>query len=251
MARTIFTPAVVLRRVAYGEADQVLTLLTEAYGRVGVLARGARKSTRRFAGALEPFCVLDVEVALGRGELGRLAQARLVRAFPALLADLDRMTTAGACLELVRELLPPREPDPSWLPTVVDLLEALDAGAPPEELRIAFTLRFLALTGFAPGLERCGRCDRPAPPGRAALFDPVLGALVCRACGGAPWKLSGSLRARMTASLGPRWTAVEAWPSPEVAVARTAVTDFVTHHLGRRLRGGSAVAQVRELTPSR
>ena len=70
--RTTPTRALVLRGVDYGEADRILTLLTPELGRVAVLARGARKSQRRFAGALEPFAVL---AAVERG--------------PASLAGLD------------------------------------------------------------------------------------------------------------------------------------------------------------------
>ena len=47
---TFDTPAVIVRAVDYGEADRVVTLLTRARGKVSAIARGARKSRRRFAG---------------------------------------------------------------------------------------------------------------------------------------------------------------------------------------------------------
>ncbi|HEX5101745.1 MAG TPA: recombination protein O N-terminal domain-containing protein, partial [Polyangiaceae bacterium] len=54
------THALLLKRVEYGEADLVLTLFTERFGRISALARAARKSTRRFGGALEPMHTLEV-----------------------------------------------------------------------------------------------------------------------------------------------------------------------------------------------
>ena len=88
-AETERTLAVLLRSVDYGEADRIVTLLTERRGRVSVLARSARKSTKRFLGALEPFGVIEAEIALGTAEVGRLSSARLVRGFPKILASLS------------------------------------------------------------------------------------------------------------------------------------------------------------------
>ena len=118
-----------VRSVDYGEADRIVTLLTEHTGLVALMARSARKSQRRFAGALEPFGVIDAELALGRGEVGRLASARLVRGFPTLLGSLPAMREAGRALELVRDATPPRESDPRLLATVEHLFERLAAEA--------------------------------------------------------------------------------------------------------------------------
>ncbi len=248
VARTEHTPAVVLRSIAYGEADRIV-MLTERYGKVALMARGARKSARRFAGALEPYAIVEAEVALGRGEVGRLAQARVLRAFPALLADLERMSVAAAGLELVREATPEREPEARLLPTVERFFEVLSATPPRDEVRVAFSLRLLALVGLAPNLASCGRCGRAAPEGKAALFDPDLGAVVCRACGGARMKLSGALRARCERAASRRWDeeASAPWAAGEVLAAREAIDALLARHLSHRLSGGELVAQVREV----
>ena len=64
-ARTWKTEAVVLRSIRYGEADRVLHLFTLERGRVGAIAKGARKTTSRFGGRLEPFS--HVELVLRQG----------------------------------------------------------------------------------------------------------------------------------------------------------------------------------------
>lgn len=246
MARTEHTAAVVLRSLVYGESDRIVTLLTESRGKIALLARGARKSQRRFSGSLEPYALIEAEIAVGTGQLGRLAQARVVRAFPGLLADLERMSVVAAALELVREALPDREPDERLLPLVVRLFELAEARSPSDALRVAFALRLLAVLGLAPNLEACGRCGRRAPEGKAALFDPALGAIVCRACGGAAVKLSGALRERMSLALTRRWDELASeWP--DVAMARDAIDDLLAHHVSHRLSGADLVAQVREV----
>lgn len=246
MARTEHTPAVVLRSIAYGEADRIVTLLTESRGKVALMARGARKSARRFAGALEPYAIVEAEIAMGSGDLGRLAQARVLRAFPGVLADLERMSVAAAGLELVREAVPDREPEGRLLPTIERFFE-LVAQAASDELRVAFALRVLALVGLGPNLEGCGRCGRRAPEGKAALFDPALGAIVCRACGGAPIKLPGTLRAHLQRCATRAWDeeASGSW-DPE-RTARGALDELLARHLSHRLRGAELVAQVREV----
>lgn len=249
MAQTERTAAVLLRSIAYGESDRIVTLLTESRGKLALMARGARRSARRFSGALEPYTLIEAEIALGRGDVGRLAEARVIRVFPGVLADLTKMSVAASGLELVRESIGERdEPDPRLLPTVVRFFEIVERSS-AEEVAIAFEARLLAITGLSPNLESCGRCGRAAPVGKAALFDPVGGALSCRACGGGPMKLSGGLRATLLRAGGREWDAVALEPLSEVdrIAARRAMGAFLERHLGKRLAGADMVTQVREV----
>jgi DNA repair protein RecO (recombination protein O) len=235
VSRAIRTRAVLLRSVEYGEADRILSLFTEAEGRVSAMARGARKSSRRFAGALEPFQIIEVELVPSSGELGRLSSARLVRAFPRLLADLRAMAAAGAAMELVRDVSAPRTAEPEGLPCIEALFErlALEEGA-PEEALLAFRLRWLALSGLAIRVDACGRCGKRAPEGRAGLFDPGLGSVVCRECGGGPVHLSGPTRASMRQALGPEWATVR-FEAEALREARDALDAFVARHVSRAI----------------
>lgn len=61
--RLFSTPAIVLRRADYGEADRLLTLLTPERGKLRVLAKGARKITSRKAGHIELFTQTQVLLA--------------------------------------------------------------------------------------------------------------------------------------------------------------------------------------------
>lgn len=222
-----------VRSVDYGEADRIVTLLTEHTGLVALMARSARKSQRRFAGALEPFGVIDAELALGRGEVGRLASARLVRGFPTLLGSLPAMREAGRALELVRDATPPRESDPRLLATVEHLFERLAADAAHAgALRAAFELRYLTLLGLAPRLDACARCGRVPDPTRSALFDGGAGAIVCRACGGGPVLLRARPRGLMSEATKAAWAeSAAAWTSTDVGAARDAIDAFVSRHV--------------------
>jgi DNA repair protein RecO (recombination protein O) len=230
------TTAVLLRSVAYGEADRVVTLLTERHGQVSAIARSARRSQKRFGAALEPFALIEVELSTGTGALGRLESARLVQGFPGLLGSLERMQTAGRALDRVRALVSEGVPVPGLIDTVGRLFRALDApcGA---SLALCFDLRALALSGLSPRLDACGRCGRPAGV-RAALFDPEVGAVVCRACGGGRLLLAASTRVRMLGAQQDRWEALaEGFAPQEHEEAEAVLEAFHARHVGPRGMG--------------
>jgi DNA repair protein RecO (recombination protein O) len=225
-----------LRCIDYGEADRIVTLLTRRHGKLAALARSARRSKRRFAGALEGFALLDAELALGTGELAGLRSARVVRAFPRVLADLERMSVAGALLRLCRDLVPEHVADPDLFEELTGMFDLLDdVAVAPAVLHVAFEVRLLALTGFAPLLAACGRCGKRPAPERAADFDPQRGALVCQACGGASQRLHGPVRERLLAAMGGQVGAIarDAWRAEELREAKHALDTFVGHRLQR------------------
>ncbi len=208
-----------------------MTLLTERSGSVSVMARSARKSAKRFQGALEPFGVIDAEIVLGASEVGRLGSARLVRGFPAILASLPAMAIAGRALELVRDATPPRESEPDLLEAVIELFEALCA-RPDESARVAFVIRYLALLGLAPQLESCGKCGKRPGDGRSSLFDPASGSIVCRACGGGPLLVPASTRALMSQSIDDGWTrSLATWTHDDVITADEVLDAFIGRHV--------------------
>src|SRR5205823_3670177 len=118
--------ALLLRRVDLGEADCVVTLLTERQGVVSAFARSARRSTKRFAG-LEPMHLLAVVIdERANADLGTLAEAAIVRPRLRLTGDLDRLNAAGRALRWVRAALPQRSPEPAVWHATNALLDALD-----------------------------------------------------------------------------------------------------------------------------
>jgi DNA repair protein RecO (recombination protein O) len=223
-----------LRSVDYGEADRIVTLLTAEHGRVSALARAARKSKRRFAGSLEGFAWVSVELSFGRGALATLVSARVTRSFPRLLGDLQRLQAAGVLLRLARDLVPERVPEPIVYEALADMLVALDEpDMPPKRLQVAAQAQLLSMTGYAPLLTACAICGKVPGDGRPALFDPERGGLICRACGGGPERLSFGLRSRLLAALEGdlREAAAADWTDVELREAERLLTLFVQHVL--------------------
>lgn len=225
-----------LRSVDYGEADRVVTLLTRAHGKLPLLARGARRSKRRFGGALEPFALLRVDFVPSSSGLGRLDSASVARAFPALLGDLSRMTVGGALVSLARELLPDGAPDSDIFDDMLHLMAALDERSLPERtLSLTFQAALMGRAGFSPRLSTCGRCGKPAEPGRAADFDPVRGQIICQACGGAAQRLSGPAREALQRAADGDFLGAAAEPlrPEELEAALRALRAFIDARLER------------------
>ncbi len=187
MARRVVTRALVVRTVPYGESDVVATLLTEHEGKVAAIVRGARKGSRRVAGALEPMHTISVTYEDKGSELVTVKEAQIVQPRTNLLRKLESIEAAGTMLRWARHMFPPRTPEPSAFATLIATLDTLDAGEakdPKIELARAGLL-LLSDVGWGLELERCVRCDTPCPENASALVDALAGGIVCRNCGGA------------------------------------------------------------------
>jgi DNA repair protein RecO (recombination protein O) len=193
--------ALLLRRVEYGEADLVLTLLTRKLGKLSALARGARKSSKRFGGVLEPMHTLAITLDERPGaELLTLSEAKLSVPRSKLLGSLAALEAAGKALSWVRRAAPPRTPEAEPYTVLTTLLDRLNDGAHTEPPVIALAeagLSLLSAFGWGIDFERCVRCGRGALPAQSASVDAVRGGLVCRSCGGARLRISAAARGHM------------------------------------------------------
>jgi DNA repair protein RecO (recombination protein O) len=195
--------ALLLRRTEYGESDLVLNVLTDSIGRIGVIARGARASRRRFAGGIESFHGLRFSLEEPqRGDLYRLCDARLEVPRLQLTTHLIGLTVAGRALGWVRAVTPANTAEPEVFRACARLLDRLN-DTPPATARAGdyvlaeFGLVLLDVLGWALELERCVRCGRACPAAAPSTLDPGLGGLVCRNCGGARIRLTPSVRKAM------------------------------------------------------
>src|SRR3954470_563052 len=112
MPAPVKTQAVVLRSIRYGEADRIVHLYTPDRGRVGAIAKGARRPRSRFGGRLEPFFRLDLMLHEGRGELLTVTAADTVSGSPRLRADGRALDAAARVCDAVSRLFETDEPHP-------------------------------------------------------------------------------------------------------------------------------------------
>ncbi len=231
MAETIETPALVLDRIPYGEADLVLQLLTRDCGIVPALARSARGSRRRFAGGLDLFVVSSVRFrpAGVRSSLALLSGADPIRTFPGLFDRLDRLEAGQAVLVLSRDLLRDAPAGQATFARVVEALARLDRAGPEdgslEVLRLAIDL--LGELGHSPIQGACPSCGRPVG-GVGEIAVAPDGTLLCGRCAPpAAHRFPGAL---LCGESGPDV------PVPGRADVLSLVAALVSGVLGRRWR---------------
>jgi DNA repair protein RecO (recombination protein O) len=172
----------VLRAQPYRDSDLIVTLFTEELGKVSALARGGRRSQKRFAGALGQLVVSAFELSRSpRAELWTLESATVEREWMDLSLDVAAVAHASYALELVREMLPSETPEPEVLALMVELWDSLRIAASAAALRYV-EHALLAVAGTAPSLRSCAACGRSLDDEDACLFDPARGGAVCSTC---------------------------------------------------------------------
>ena len=96
------TPAIVLRRRSYGDYDLILTMLTRDFGKQTMIAKSAKKSTKRFGGVLEPFSSLQIVYRSGRGKgMPVLEEATLINPFGEIRSNIVSTAYASYWSELI------------------------------------------------------------------------------------------------------------------------------------------------------
>ena len=180
------SPAIVLRVTEHGDHDMIVSCMTYRRGKIALIAKGAKKSIKRFSGVLELFSVLNLVWNFGRGRgLPVLQEASIVHPFEQIRTDITRTAYASYWCELVYAWMEQGQRQISVYRLLEYTLDHLDRGTLSEHvLHVTFQLRFMSLSGFRPGFDHCHICRRPLEqfgPSSVA-FDVKRGGVICEAC---------------------------------------------------------------------
>jgi DNA repair protein RecO (recombination protein O) len=111
----------------------------------------------------------------------RIDASDLINAFTALRGDITRLGYASLSCEMVLEISPEREANPSLFALLGRYLEQLEDGADPENTSLLFQIRLLSLSGYAPILQGCVHCGQKLGVAQNWSFSIPLGGLLCPA----------------------------------------------------------------------
>ena len=169
----------ILRKLDYGEADRIYTLLTQQHGKVGAIAKGVRRSTSKLGPSLELFSQIDVQLARGRN-MDVITQAVRLPA-PRIDADVERTAHASLIAELADRVSEERHPVEGLYELTTLALNELAREPEPRRASAYFMIVALDLLGYAPQLLSCASCERRLPEAPAA-FSPAAGGFLCADC---------------------------------------------------------------------
>ncbi len=175
--------AIIMRIREFGESDLLVTFFTSDKGRLKGVAKGGRKSRKRFANCLDLFCLAKLEYGSKRsGDLYFLNSCKLVQAFPGLRSDFLSLSLASYMIELTEILFPQNVVDKGMFELLNRSFLVLDKGPENNVIRIIFEARAMALGGYGVNLDRCCICGRPYTGAGRAVFKRDRGGIACLNC---------------------------------------------------------------------
>jgi DNA repair protein RecO (recombination protein O) len=237
--------ALVLGTMDYRESDRIVTLFTLEHGKVKGIARGAKKSVRRFGGSLELFARLRTELVLREGLVG-ISSADILTVFPAIRKDLAKIGLAGYACELTDLLLPEGMCNPRLFRLLNSYLEHLDNSPASSSDRRFFEMNFLNVLGYCPSLEQCATCASDFGGSPWTRHAKAADGLLCALCGrgGNPVSMETVLLLRRTLKCGRFGMIV--FPPVALEEAGNFLDSAIATHLQRPLKALSFLREIGE-----
>lgn len=176
--RILGQPAFVLHSYPYKETSLIVELFARDFGRIGVVAKGAKRPHSKLRGALQTFQPLSSSWS-GRSELRTLIDAEWVGGM--LPLEKNALLCGFYLNELLVKLLARDDPHPALFDHYVSTLNQLAHNEPPQTVLRKFERALLKETGVAADLTRCTATRAPVEAERDYVVDPERGPRPARA----------------------------------------------------------------------
>lgn len=226
-----------MRTYPLRESDLLVTFFTRLEGKVRGVARAAKKSKRRFGGALEPLTyVRAIYDDRERQELVRLDSCEVIDSPMASEIGYPRAVALGHVAELLDELLPDREPSDAVFRLTLSVLQEL-RGTKLWMPLTYFELWMTRLMGFLPELAECMVCGRSLN-GSRAFYHALADGLVCaedkRLASSEMSSESRKIAAQMLRSRVEDFAEID-WPKVVAADLRKFLLQILERHIEKKL----------------
>jgi DNA repair protein RecO (recombination protein O) len=238
--------AIVLRSYPLRESDLLVTFFTRSEGKVKGVAKAAKKSRKRFGGALE--LVTTVRVYWDdreKQELARIDSCEVLDSPLTDAIDYRRLAALGHVAELLDELLPDREANDDIFRLSVAVLRSLHGTEIWGPLTY-FELWMARLTGFLPELNECVSCGESLN-GHRAWYHALVDGLMCqndkRLASSELLGESRALAAQMFRTPVDSLSA-EPWPKQKGADLRKMIVQLLERHMDKKLVTARALEKI-------
>ncbi len=253
--KTIRTEAIVLHASDYGESDRIVRFCTRDRGIVKGIAKGARRSRKRFANTFEPGSEVLLSYRERRG-LAWIEACRLQESHSELRSDLARWAMGNLFCEFTLRMVPEGLTEPEVYDLLQQGLAQLGRDRDPWNVATLFLLRFMGLMGTLPLMEACAVCRCSVQRSvRDWIWDLERGRLCCAVHGnvspeGVRLDVGTVFLVRMVrqASLEKLWR-LRFRKSMARKLAH-AVVAWGENQIGRPLKSMKIVVQMEDLGPS-
>jgi len=176
--RTFDTEAIILSTEDYGESDRLVLFYARTGGKLRGIAKGARRSRKRFVHAFESCSLVELTCREGKS-LAWIEACKLVEPHLALRTEVERWGYAALLTEIILEMVPEGEIQTEIFSLLKGAIERLSCDRDPLNVVLLFLFRFLDLMGYLPALDGCSICHRPLKASTNWFWRSGKGMLVC------------------------------------------------------------------------
>lgn len=177
------TLGIVIRRQDFSEADQILTVLTERFGKIKAIARGVRKISAKLAGSLEPFMLIELQLHEGK-TFYTITAAAIKNSFSGIHDHLEKMASVFYLGELIDKFEKENQKSIPVFELLVETLAGVNLLHTRCEIGLhlrAFEIKLLKLSGLWGDLAACIHCHQKLEPS-VNYWDGEEGGIICGIC---------------------------------------------------------------------
>jgi DNA repair protein RecO (recombination protein O) len=169
---------IIIRTTDYGETNKIITLYTREWGKIGVMARGAKKPKSRLSSITQLFTHGYFLVQRGTG-LGTVQQGEMITSFRSIGEDIFLTAYASYIVELTDKCTEDKKPNPFHFELLFQTLNYMNEGFEPDILMNIYEMKMLNVLGMNPILNQCSVCG--STDGHFS-FSIREGGFICHRC---------------------------------------------------------------------
>jgi len=247
------TTGFILRTLSYGESDLIVTFYSNEFGKLKGIAKGAKRSKKRFANVFEPFSLTSIIFTRkSRDMLAFIEACEIIDHYDTIRLDLEKTLIASYFIDLADHFNPEGKKNEKVFELLLTFLALLGSQKASNALVRFFEMRLLKLVGFEPTLDHCIMCRTPVTNGSAYYFDAREGGIKCARCA-RPERYdhpvsAGTVR---TLLLGKEMDIDKikliALSDSLATESRAILVGFIVHVLGREVKSLRVMEQVKKL----
>ncbi|HLO11930.1 MAG TPA: DNA repair protein RecO [Pseudoneobacillus sp.] len=150
---------IVIRTTDYSETNKIVTIYTREWGKVGVMARGAKKPNSRLAAITQIFSYGYFLIQKGSG-LGSMQQGEMISSMRSIREDIILTAYASYVLELTDKSTDEKKPNPYLFELLLQTLNYMNEDYDLDILIHIFEMKMLNTLGLYPILNKCAVCGQ-------------------------------------------------------------------------------------------
>ncbi len=245
------TDGIVLKTKKYGEADLIVTYLTQSRGIISAFAKSPRKTKSRFGSSLEPLTHAKIALWGKEQSMPKITQSDILNPFQHLRENFEDFGNILKLIEILLSLIPEGVPNRKLFFFLLNTMILVESSKQKQKntLYLISLVRLLIILGYAPWLKRCGKCGD-----KSLDFYPGSGTTLCRKCvlKHNKWEMTSM---KLTHKVVNFYSHITEWPAhtsnrlkphPEIISELSELLDkHLTHILRKQLRSSEFLKKVK------